>query len=357
MMCRVNLMISTDPKGQGGIATVVSGYYAEGLMTDLSFIKINTHSSSNKTKISAFIWFLFSLIKLTYYGVFYKLGVAHIHMASRGSYTRKSIILRICKFLGAKTIIHLHGAEFEDFYSKESSEKKQIKIRETFNLADKVVVLSSQWLSWINTIIQNRSKACIVYNAVPKVKLPKRTINNKNILFLGRLGNRKGTEDLIVAFSKISIEFPTIELHLGGDGDIRYYQEVSKKLGVVDQVKFLGWVAGDSKDECLANATIYCLPSYNEGFPMGVLEAMSAGIPVVASTAGGIPDAITNKKEGLLVKAGDVDALTEALRSLLSDEKLRAQYSDAAKIKYQENFSPDVIIPQLKNIYKELLDK
>ncbi|WP_343813571.1 glycosyltransferase family 4 protein [Colwellia asteriadis] len=350
-------MISTDPKGQGGIATVVSSYNKDGLFNTSHFTLIKTHSSDSKNKLSAAILFFSSLLKVIFYGLLFNLGIVHVHMASRGSYLRKSIILRVAKKLGAKTIIHLHGGEFESFYHKECSDKKKTHIKKTFNMADKIIVLSSSALTWVNSIVDDKTKTCIVYNAVPAISLPPKKSVQANILFLGRLSKNKGVDDLIHAFAQLSVTYPHLKLLLAGDGDPTKYKTLAAKLGVINHVNFLGWVSGTQKKQYLADATVYCLPSYYEGFPMGVLEAMSAGIPVVASTAGGIPDAITNKQEGLLVKAGDVGALTEALRSLLSDEKLRAQYSDAAKIKYQENFSPDVIIPQLKNIYKELLDK
>ena len=350
-------MISTNPNGQGGIATVVMGYQQNKLIDDMGFISISTHSSRNKNKVSAIVQFILSLIKITLYGVFHKLGIAHIHMSSRGSYIRKSIILRLTKFLGAKTIIHLHSGEFEMFYNKECSERKKQHIRATFNMADRIVVLSKSSLQWVNTIVKNGDKACIVYNASSEVTLPKRSTEQKNILFLGRLSQNKGVEDLIKAFAKITSTHPDIQLQLAGDGDISRYKTQAIKLGIVSRVDFLGWISGEYKNQCLANATIFCLPSYYEAFGMGILEAMSANVVVVATNVGGIPDVIENGKEGILVEAGNVDALAIALSTMLENDELRAQYVNAAKNKYLHNFSPDVIIPQLNNIYKELLEQ
>jgi glycosyltransferase involved in cell wall biosynthesis len=354
---KVNLMVSTDRHGQGGIATVITGYHEGGLIEDMKFISISTHSSANTTKLTAIFTYLFSLLRLVYYGIFKKLGIVHIHMASRGSYIRKSKILRLAKFLGAKTIIHLHGAEFETFYNKECSESKKQHIRDTFNMADKVIVLSSQWLIWVNKIVTNKNRTCVVYNPLPVVELPQKKSKRPIILFLGRLGQRKGVQDLINAFAKIADKFPDTELHFGGDGDLTQYKNQAKALGIEKQVVFLGWVAGVTKDQCLADATIYCLPSYNEGFPMGILEAMAAEVAVVATTVGGIPDAITDRKEGLLIEAGDIDALAIALSSMLRENNVREQYAAAAKMKFRNNFSHEVIIPQLKSIYQQLLDK
>ncbi len=350
-------MVGTNVSGRGGIATVLQVIKESHFFEQSNTLLLASHKSAKlPAGIDRLYVFISVLVKVVYYGLFYKLGVVHVHMASRGSYTRKAMILRLARKFGAKTIIHLHGAEFETFYNKECSKDKQQHIRDTFNMADKVIVLSSQWLTWVNSIVDDSNKTCVVYNAVPEITLPVKKSKQPIILFLGRLGQRKGVEDLINAFANITDKFPSAELHLGGDGDLAKYQAQAKALGIEKRVVFLGWVAGDKKNQCLADATIYCLPSYNEGFPMGVLEAMSAGVAVVASTAGGIPDAITDKEEGLLIEAGDVDALADALTSLLADDNIRVKYANAAKQKYQHNFSPAVIIPQLKDIYKELLE-
>lgn len=354
MFSMKNLMVSTDFHGQGGIATVVNGYSEDGLLAQIPFITVSTHSTENKTKFSAITLFLQSILKIIFYGVFYRIGIVHVHMASRGSYTRKSKIIRLARFFGAKTIIHLHGGGFKAFYNDECSVKKQQHIRDTFNMADKVIVLSSQWIAWVDTIVDDKNKTYVVYNAVPEVKLPTKKKNKPIILFLGRLGEGKGVGDLINAFSQISDRFPDCELHLGGDGDLATYKDQAENLNLGNKVKLLDWVAGETKNQCLADATIYCLPSYKEGFPMGILEAMSAEVAVVATTVGGIPDAITHAEEGLLFEAGDVNALAQALSEVLTDNDKRIRLTKAAKIKYLKKYTPSVIIPQLKSIYQEL---
>ncbi len=356
-MKKVNLMISTDASGKGGIATVVSGYIKENLLKDCFFIPIFSHSSANNNKFLMIATFVICIIKLIYYGIFYKIGIVHLHMASRGSYFRKSRILRIAKLFGAKTIIHLHGGEFNKFYNEESSQSKQYHIRTTFNLADKIIVLSKRSFHWVNTIVNDTEKVCIIYNAVPEINFPKKNTHHQIILFLGHLTQNKGVEVLINAFAKIVTKYPDIEMQFGGDGNQSRYETQIANLGITGKVKFLGWVSGDVKNQHLANATIYCLPSYNEGFPMGVLEAMSANVAIIASTAGGIPDAITDQQEGLLIEAGDVNALASALKTLMENDALRNQYINAAKIKYKNNFSPEATIPQLQRIYSELLEQ
>jgi glycosyltransferase involved in cell wall biosynthesis len=352
----INITVATSLTGQGGIATVLSTLQQTGFFKRTNSVLVTSHKQGKLGKLSMFVNFFIAFSHLTVLLLSNRVGVVHFHMASRGSYSRKSLLVRIAKKLQAKVIIHLHGAEFQVFYNNESSQSKQAHIRETFDMADRVIVLSSQWQQWLNVIVKSPEKIQVVYNAVPEVILPNKNETKDVILFLGRLGTRKGVDDLINAFALISKQHPNAELHLGGDGDLPFYQKMTTKLDLEKQVKFLGWVAGDKKAQHLSNATIYCLPSYNEGFPMGVLEAMSSSVAVISSKAGGIPDAITDKREGILIDAGNVQQLADSLSLLLKDRNLRDEYKRAALDKYRNHFSPGIINAQLETIYNELVE-
>jgi glycosyltransferase involved in cell wall biosynthesis len=356
MRSKINITIATSMNGKGGVATVLNTLNSGGFFDKWDMKVIVSHTRGAKfERISRLFVFASVFAKLVYFNLFYNVGIVHIHMASRGSYLRKSLIARFAKALKNKVIIHLHGAEFQTFYNDECSEKKQTHIRQTFDLADSVIVLSSQWLTWMKTIVKEQSKIKVVYNAVPQLVLDRGLQQNSSILFLGRLGERKGVADLIHAFKGVLAKDKSATLLLGGDGDLNLYKELVNSLGIKDNVQFLGWVSGEEKNSYLAKADVYCLPSYNEGFPMGVLEAMSAGVAVVASTAGGIPDAIASEKEGLLITAGDVDGLTDALLSITSDRELNQSFTLAAKSKFDKNFSEPVVFSVLDKIYNELL--
>lgn len=353
----INLTFATSIQGRGGISSVIQVLNNSLFFTKTKSRVICCHRNGNKYfGLARLLSFVTALLQLAYFSCFYNVGIVHVHMASRGSYSRKSIIIRLAKKFGAKVIIHLHGGEFNIFYSKESSISKQTQIRDSFNMADKVIVLSEQWLEWVNSIVDDQSKTVIVYNGVPKVVSNERVQDKNIIIFLGKLCRAKGVDDLIQAFCRLHLQFPKAELHLAGNGDVEHYRQEVAELGLAECIHFLGWISGKEKNECLANASIYCLPSYNEGFPMGVLEAMSSEVVVVASKVGGIPDAITDKQEGLLIDAGDVYGLTEALSKLLANKNLCSQLAKTAKVKYENNFTPEAIVPQLCEIYDELLE-
>ncbi|MGR5130759.1 glycosyltransferase family 4 protein [Vibrio alfacsensis] len=353
----INITIGTSMHEKGGVATVLN-ILNIGFFSKWNIHHVATHTSKfDVLGLGKLAIFALSLIKITWYFLFYNVGVVHIHMSSRGSYKRKSIITRLAKLFKANVILHLHGGGFQEFYNFECSSDKQKHIRETFDLADAVIVLSTQWQSWMTTIVSEPAKVHVVYNAVETLTLNRSSIEQGRILFLGRLSEKKGVKDLINAFALVVKELPYARLALGGDGDIATFKQQVENLGISSNVDFLGWVAGEQKNTWLSKADIYCLPSYNEGFPMGILEAMSANIPVVASTAGGIPDAIEDGVDGLLIEAGDVEMLASHLKTLISDRALNSAFSTTAKNKFINNFSKQAIFPELDKIYTELMSK
>tara|TARA_R110000850_G_scaffold126527_1_gene245320 strand:- start:537 stop:1583 length:1047 start_codon:yes stop_codon:yes gene_type:complete len=348
----MNLMIGTSIEGQGGIASVLQQYRQYGLLEKWDFKLIVSHKEKVNIVLSILI-FVKCIILLFFYFLRYNVGFVHIHMASNGSYKRKALLVRLIKFLGAKAIIHLHGGGFKLFYELSPIEKKR-HILNTFLKADKTIVLSKSWYEWLVDVLGDSSKVSIVYNATEQICDNPDPISG-HILFLGRLEEAKGVSDLIYAFSNLTFVYPHITLTLGGTGNFDFYKSLAAQLGVQDKVTFAGWVSGGDKQLIFRTADIYCLPSYKEGFPMGVIEAMSSHLAVIASDVGGIPDAIEHNTTGLLFKAGKREQLEQNLESYLSNEKLKNSIKIKAFEKFNDEFSFDVVIPSLEKIYNEII--
>lgn len=353
-----NITLATARGGQGGIATVLHTLESSGFFSRWHVKHIATHQrDTSKLGLKRLFTFLFAYIQTAWTLLSSRVAVAHIHMASRGSYQRKSLLIRLLKRFRVKVVLHLHGAEFREFFENECDAQKQAHIRHTYELADKVIVLSTQWQSWVESLVNDPSKVQVIYNAVDSLQLGTERTEPGLILFLGRLGQRKGVGDLIAAFAEVKKQCPNARLALGGDGDMATFKAQVAELGLEQDVSFLGWISGEQKLDYLARADIYCLPSYNEGFPMGVLEAMSAQKVVVASNAGGIPDALQHQHSGLMCPAGDVKALAQLLINAIGDRGLNARLAANAKQRFEDNFSKQAVIPQLDALYRELHDE
>ena len=140
------------------------------------------------------------------------------------------------------------------------------------------------------------------------------------------------------------------------EGDASPYVAAASHAGLISQITFPGRLAPDQVKRALATADILVLPSFEENLPLSIIEAMGAGLAIVATPVGAVPDLIRDGETGLLVPVGDPHGLTEALSRLLRDGTLRRRLGDAAKARHSENFSLDAYAPTLAALWKRVLD-
>jgi glycosyltransferase involved in cell wall biosynthesis len=177
------------------------------------------------------------------------------------------------------------------------------------------------------------------------------------ILFLGILDPKKGFTDLMRAIPAVLAIVPTASFVFAGDGDVESARLLASELNISASVTFLGFVHGERKVRQLQCAAVLCLPSYDEGMPMALLEGMSYGIPVVATPVGGIPDLICSGENGLLVSPGDIDGLARAIVSLLTNPALSASIGNAGFAHIERFHSIDHVCTLLNGIYASLSSK
>ena len=180
---------------------------------------------------------------------------------------------------------------------------------------------------------------------------------DKTILInVARLSREKNHALLVRAFSKAVQSCPNLELWLVGDGELRRdIEELVKQLGLEEKVKFFG-VRSDVP-ELLSQADIFVLSSDYEEFGLVVAEAMAAGLPVIATAIGGIPEILEGGRAGILVPPKDVDALAKAIVELARDEKKRAELSDYGRKLVAERFDIRRTVREYEKLYLELLEK
>ncbi len=348
------VMLGNSPDAPGGMASVIKVYIESGLfdrwrITYLSTFKDGPFAGKLLMAIKAFILFVSLLVRR-------RVTLAHIHSASRGSFWRKAVFAMAARMARVPVIFHLHGASFNVFYHDESGAAQKRVIRFVLDRMTRIIALSATWKADLGKITSNKNVS-VIFNPVILPPAPARHDNtdaNQMILFLGRLGVRKGSFDLLEAFRITLDTHPEAKLVMGGDGDIEGAKTLARKLGVADSVLFPGWIGADQRELLFAEACVYTLPSYHEGLPMGILEAMAAGLPVVSTCVGGIPEAVENGVEGYIVEPGAVARLADALSSLLSDANLRMRMGRAAREKVENSFSASRTLPKLENLYREL---
>lgn len=282
--------------------------------------------------------------------------LVHIHVADGGSFWRKLLYLQEARALGVPVVLHNNYAHLERLYGQ--SPAAAAAVRAAFTQAAAVACVSSDMAQQISAWTGGRARTTVLYNPVdlrefadPGPRPPTRT---PTVLFMGAVGARKGVFDLISAWPAVRCACPGARLRVGGDGELDRLRAELDRLGVAGSVEVLGWVRGDARLRLYQEADLYCLPSYAEGLPVSVLEAMASRLAVVSTPVNGTPDAVISGQTGLLVPPGDVPGLGAALGALLTDPARREAMGAAGRRRVEQVFDAEVLGGQLRALWEQV---
>jgi glycosyltransferase involved in cell wall biosynthesis len=342
-------------KTMGGVAAVIRSHERSGLFERWPTLHLATHADGtapNKllVAICAFTRFAGLLIRR-------RVLLVHVHAASNASFWRKSTFILLALLAHRPVIFHLHGGGFMDFYNRCQGGIRQRAIRFILDHATEIIVLTEEWRRRVSVMTTN-ANISVISNPVDiqfPVDFGQSQRKANVVLYLGRLEREKGLFELIDAISTVRCKFPDVQLWFAGDGNQAEISGYAAAKGLGDAVEFLGWVSGDAKARVLAEATVSVLPSYREGLPMAVLEAMAAGLPLVATRVGGIPDVVENGVTGILVEPKDSDSIAQAILKLLGDPALRTRMAEAGRARIAERYSIEYVIPQIEALYGKIM--
>jgi colanic acid/amylovoran biosynthesis glycosyltransferase len=161
----------------------------------------------------------------------------------------------------------------------------------------------------------------------------------RQLLFVGRLTAEKGLPILLESISELEGAI----LEIAGDGpDKEMLLAEAQKLGVSNRVRFLGYQSQQQVRALLKQADVFVMSSFAEGLPVVLMEAMAAGVPVVATRIAGIPELVSDEESGLIVLPGDANAITKAVGRLLEDPDLRNRLAAAGRAKVEREFNINV---------------
>lgn len=337
------LIVATSRKTRGGISSVIRAYETGGQWAQYRCHWVETHIDRGGVVklwklLTGFLQYLFLL-------PFAKL--VHIHLSAPMSARRKLLFFLPARWLGKKIVVHFHTGTID---------KKYFRLyRRLFCGADRIIVMSNQTGEFIRQKFQICEKVRTIYNPCIQVPDIQPSDRQPSILFAGTLCRRKSPGDLIKAFSRIEKRYPEWYLTFAGNGEIEEARALAESLGIGHRCYFLGWVSGAERDKAFREASIFCLPSYEEGFPMSVLDAWGYGLPVVTTPVGGIVDFARDGENLLLCVPGDSGSIAACLEKLMGDEALRASLAAGARKLISEAFDVQKINGQIAQLYKELI--
>jgi len=285
--------------------------------------------------------------------------VVHIMTAQMPSMLKHGIMLILARGLGAKVILHLHCGVSAMFPSGNGllNSFSDFVLRR----AHGILVLSQEWLNF-----KSRFGSIPLYYLPNGIQLepylalsrpiPAGDSQPTRILYLGHLSTAKGTLDLIEAARLLESEDFLLEL-IGEPLNPAVLGLIRERIAAYNlhqSVKIFAPEFGEQKLFRYACAGIFVLPSHGEGMPISIVESMAAGLPVVATAVGGVPEMILHGETGLLVPPENPQALADALRTLLQSEEVRQSMGSRARERARDVFEIEQIVPQLVEYYRSV---
>ena len=322
------------------------------LSKNIDWIKLDTTTTTNH-KRPFFVRAFNGALRITVYIfkiIVYSPEFILLFAAHGWSFKEKSWMARIGKFFGKKIIFAPRSGIIENDLERDPKFGDTI-IRALQN-TDYLICQSNAWKDFYQRFRSESSyKALVINNWLDHAKyvnLPIKNRTPKNILFLGRVTENKGIFDLLDAFGPIC-ETNDLVLSVAGQGESfdKLKQQVNDN-NLSNRIKLLGWVHGQEKIDLLKSADMLVLPSYKEGYPNALLEAMAAGVSVIASNIGSIPEIIDHKINGYLIQPGNASDIRNAITWFIDNPDKKLSSAQKARDTIIQNNSIETAVSKFE---------
>lgn len=335
------VMLGAAPETRGSIAAVVECYRSHGLFKRWPIEYLATHGDGGVPRngglaLDALRRFALALARHGRVPV-------HLHLNARAAPRRDAAFMAAALAARCPLIVQLHGGGFEQAHGG----RLECLLLER---AACVIVACESVRAWVRSVARNAHVICVP-PPVAAADAPPLAGRPNLVLFLGRLDPRKGILDLLEAVAGVRAAVPDVRLVCAGSGERIAVARCAESLGIAEAVKFTGWVGPSGKRALLEAAAVLALPSYREGLPLSLLEAMAAGVPVVASAVGGVAEVLVDGVSGCLIGPGDKASLERHLRRLLLERSVGERLGAAARETARVRFAPERALAKLDEIY------
>jgi glycosyltransferase involved in cell wall biosynthesis len=279
--------------------------------------------------------------------------LVHIHFASRASSVRKMSLARLALARGCKVVMHAHGGAYSAYW-KSLSPRARAGNLAVLNRIHALIVLGEGWREFFVSIGVPRERIVVLPNpvALPAVLPLRGRAARVTFAYLGLIAPHKGAFDLIEALALLhDATLEKMRVVIAGNGE---HAELERRirlhaLGGVVEVR--SWLKPEERDALLASAEAFILPSYHEGLPMALLEAMAWGLAPIVTPVGSIPELIDSEMNGLLTQPGDLSGLAAAIERVALDAELRGRIGAAARRRV-EPLAVDAYAEKLCAVYE-----
>jgi glycosyltransferase involved in cell wall biosynthesis len=355
MSLRVLVATPLGFRGFGGIDRLNDAIFEElENRTDLDICVTRLVTRGRSNLLVAQFVFAYALVRFSLGAALGRYDLLHIHLSVRGSSYRKAILGSFARAFGIPYVIHLHGEGFDHFWASASNTVARA-VERLLNGSNAIIVLGNFWGQVITGRLPNVAhKIRILPNATPRPRYPQQpgASDVVRISFLGKLGARKGTPQLVQALAHLRNR-PDWIATLAGDGDVLMTRNQLQLLGISDRVQVPGWLNEGATEALLCQTDILVLPSFSENLPMVIVEAFAHGIAVIATPVGAIPEVVTDGRNGVLVPVGDIGTLATALQRLIEDPELRFRLGQTAQADHARHYEIRSYVTRLVSIWRD----
>ncbi len=359
------LFIAPLPPPNGGVAHISEMIIKSTLAEEYDIVLINA-SKPNEIRervgrigITSFSHPLVLWVRLAVQLVRFRPGIVYVVCSSDYSYLRAALFMLTARVARAKVVAHFHGRR-RGFLFGGRFRITDLILRGTVPLFDKMIFLSpGLQQSLVNAF--GTEKGEVVRNFVDMRLMPLPRLEERRgnqIVFVGRLSRAKGMVELIEAMALLVKDGVPAFLHLIGIGETQDEEEAIRSMvhakGLDGMVHFHGTLMGFEKGELMARSDIFVLPSRSEIFPVTIVEAFAAALPVVSTTTGAIPEMVLEGSNGFLVDPGDAHALSQRLRLLLENKELRTAIAQRNLLLARTTYTKESAIAHITKILQSV---
>ena len=362
------ILIGPMNKKDVGSIPILNRAFAIGLREEYDFIPFNVNRKYGKSSVSNFNIINLGYFVLHYLTLIFKLikdrpDVFHYAITSNWNFEKSVFFLKTAKFFGVKKVIgHLHGGSFDIFINKLEGSRKKRAIK-WMNSLDAIIVASNYWKSFliskeVDTIVEVVNNP-IDTNYVKEIKNKKDVKRQNRFLFVGALGERKGFYDIIEAATDINEDF--VLDAVGSEdrqndmvkiNDLIEKNRLSSKINIIVSEK----MKIQEKVDFFTKNAIFLFPSHNENFPLVIIEAACAGMAIISTKVGAIPEFFTHMKNIYFITPGDVNEMREAIDFITKNTDERIRLGNEARKVYETKLSEGIVMNQLDSVYKTILN-
>ena len=361
------LLVTPLPPPMGGIARWAQSVMESELASAFDIQAVNTsppdvESVSGESRFKARrAWAsMVTLLRMSGKLVRWRPHIVHINTSYYWAMLRDGLMVRLANRFRARTVLHLHGGDFDRFFRSCHPLYRRF-VRRTLLKADRVIAITSETQNFLRAEMDEERVVHLPnFVRTDQFEQPSKDADTREsrnpadpveVLFVGWMIEAKGVIEILNA----ALKLPGARFTLAGPSDPDFESRIGdlvKTLG--DRISLTGSLPPDEITRLYARSDVFVLPSHREGFPMVIVEAMAAGLPVISTPVGAIPEVVRDGIDGFLVPVGDTAALEDRLNSLVSNATLRIQMGESGRARVHALYAIEHVIQQLSDLYRGL---